>query len=126
MLHDGWSRVDELGFLNRDDIRKVLRNCVAGVVTFLPSPNHIDAQPNKMFDNMSAGIPVIASNFSLWREIIEGNNCGIYVDPLNPKEIAVSIDFFINHPERARQMGENGRLAVQNRYNWSLEEYKLL
>jgi glycosyltransferase involved in cell wall biosynthesis len=126
MLHEGWSRVDELGFLNRYEIRKVLRNSVAGIVTFLSSLNHIDAQPNKMFEYMSAGIPVIASNFSLWKEIIEGNDCGLCVDPKNPKDIADAIDSLFNKPARAREMGQNGLLACRDRYNWAVEEQKLL
>ena len=75
---------------------------------------------------MSAGIPVIASNFPLWRDIIEGNDCGLCVDPLDPKAIAAAIDFLINNPERAQQMGENGQRAVTKYYNWSIEEAKLL
>lgn len=122
----GWQYVDELGFLNREEVSVLLSRCMAGLVTFHPLSNHVSAQPNKMFEYMSAGIPVIASNFPLWREIVEGNDCGLCVDPLDPKAIAQAIDFIINNPERARQMGEDGQRAVQTRYNWGVEEAKLL
>lgn len=122
----GWARVDALGFLSRPQVRDVLGRSVAGIVTFLPEPNHIDAQPNKMFEYMSAGLPVIASNFPLWREIIEGNECGICVDPLDPAAIAAAIDRLVEDPDLARRMGENGRVAVHERYNWGIEERKLL
>lgn len=122
----GWTKIDKLGFLDREAVRLTLSKSIAGIVTFLPLPNHIDAQPNKMFEYMSAGIPVIASNFPLWREIIEGNDCGLCVDPLRPEAIAEAIDFLISHPERAQTMGENGYKAVQQVYNWTIEEAKLL
>lgn len=122
----GWDRVNELGFLSREQVRETLGRSVAGLVTFLPFPNHIDAQPNKMFEYMSAGLPVIASDFPLWREIIEGNDCGICVDPLDPGAIAAAIDRLVDNPDRAREMGENGRRAIEERYNWGAEEKKLL
>ena len=122
----GWSRVNVLGFLDRKQVGEVLGRSAAGIVTFLPEPNHIEAQPNKMFEYMSAGLPVIASNFPLWREIIEGNACGICVDPLDPRAIAAAIDRLVDNPEMARQMGENGRKAVLERYNWDHEEKRLL
>lgn len=121
----GWSKVHELGFLSRDEMRETLGRSVAGLVTFLPFPNHVDAQPNKMFEYMSAGLPVIASDFPLWREIIEGNACGICVDPLDPAAIAAAIDRLVGDPDVARKMGENGRRAVRERYNWAVEEQKL-
>lgn len=124
--YPGWRRVTALGAVTRVGVREVFGRSVAGLVTFLPIPNHIDAQPNKMFEYMSSGIPVIASNFPIWREIIEGNDCGLCVDPLDPKAIAAAIDFMINTPERPRQMGENGKRAVQKKYNWGAEEAKLL
>jgi glycosyltransferase involved in cell wall biosynthesis len=124
--YPGWKFVDEAGWLGRDGIRDVLRNSVAGLVTFYPLPNHIDAQPTKMFEYMSAAVPVIASDFPLWRGIIEGSDCGICVNPQEPQAIAEAIDYLVNNPERARQMGANGWHAVQDRYNWLIEEQKLL
>jgi glycosyltransferase involved in cell wall biosynthesis len=121
----GWQAVNEMGFVDRTGVREVLGRSVAGLVTFLPLPNHIDAQPNKMFEYMSAGIPVIASDFPLWREIIVGNQCGLCVNPMDPAAIARAIDYLMLHPDEARQMGENGRRAVLEKYNWAVEEKKL-
>lgn len=122
---DGWSQVDALGFIGREEVRDLLTQCVGGLVTFLPSPNHMDAQPNKMFEYMSAGVPVVGSHFPLWKEIIEGSQCGLCVDPLNSTAIAEAIDYLVTHPEEAEKMGRNGQKAVQERYNWNIEEKKL-
>lgn len=124
--HAGWLNVDALGFLDRNGVKDLLQYSIGGLVTFLPAPNHIDAQPNKMFEYMSAGVPVIASNFPLWREIIEGHDCGLCVDPLDPTAIAKAIDFLASNPDRAEQMGRNGQKAVQEHFNWGVEERKLL
>jgi glycosyltransferase involved in cell wall biosynthesis len=122
----GWKKTNALGFVDRNRMRDLLGQSIAGLVTFKPLPNHIDAQPNKMFEYMSAGIPVIASNFPLWREIIEVNDCGICIDPLDPTAIAAAIDRLVANPREAQRMGENGRKAVLDRYNWPVEEEKLL
>jgi len=84
------------------------------------------ALPNKIFEYMAAALPIVASNFPLWKEIIEGNHCGICVNPLDPKEIARVIEYLIEHPEEAKKMGENGRKAVLEKYNWENESKKLL
>lgn len=122
----GWAQVDELGFLDRANVRDVLSRSMAGLVTLHPTPAYLDSLPVKMFEYMSAGIPVIASDFPLWREIVEGNDCGICVDPHDPAAIAAAIDFLVDNSDSARRMGENGRRAVQERYNWAVEEKKLL
>ena len=124
--YPAWKRTNELGYLNRPDVRDLLSVSLGGIVTLQPTINYIDSLPVKMFEYMSAGIPVIASNFPLWREIIEGNNCGICVDPLDPIAIAAAIDTLAMDPERARQMGRNGQKAVLEKFNWSAEEKKLV
>ena len=124
-LH-GWKNVEALGFVDRNGVRDVMSRSMTGLVILHPTINYIDSLPVKMFEYMSAGLPVIASNFSLWKEIVEGNKCGICVDPLNPREIAEAIQWMIEHPNEAKAMGENGRRAVEERYNWENEEKKLL
>ena len=124
--HANWHKVSHHGFLGREEVASRLSTSIAGLVTFLGSPNHIEAQPNKMFEYMSAGLPVIASKFPLWREIIEGNDCGICVDPEKPKEIAAAINHLAANPAEAERLGSNGKLAVERVYNWGIEEGKLL
>jgi glycosyltransferase involved in cell wall biosynthesis len=123
--HPGWARVHELGFLDRAGVRAVLQRSAAGVVTFHPLPNHFDALPTKMFEYMASGIPVIASDFPLWREIIEGNQCGLCVDPRDPAAIAAAIDYLLANPALARSMGARGRKAVLEKYNWSIQATRL-
>ncbi|WOD12593.1 glycosyltransferase family 4 protein [Pseudomonas sp. NyZ704] len=122
----GWHKVEEHGFLDRNAVRSIMSRSFAGLVTFLPAPNHVDAQPNKMFEYMSAGIPVIGSHFPLWKEIIEGNNCGICVDPEMPASIAEAISYLAENQQLAKQMGANGRQAVLQKYNWDSEALKLI
>lgn len=122
---DGWKNVNYKGFIDRNDIRKLLNSSIAGLVALHPTKNYLDSLPVKMFEYMSAGIPVIASNFPLWQSIIEDNQCGICVDPLNPDSIASAINWLIQHPIEAEEMGNNGRKAVENIYNWDIEKEKL-
>ncbi|WP_104204265.1 glycosyltransferase family 4 protein [Billgrantia saliphila] len=126
MTYTGWERVEAHGYLDRAGVRRIMASSIAGLVTLHPIINYLDALPVKMFEYMSAGLPVIASDFPLWREIIEGSDCGLCVDPLDPEAIAQAIDFVVANPERAREMGDNGRRAVTERYNWQQEERKLL
>lgn len=122
----GWSSTESKGFQDRTGVKTIMNESFAGLVTLYPTLNYKDALPIKMFEYMSVGLPVISSNIPLWSEIINSNNCGICVDPLKPEEIAKAIDYLYEHPSEAKQMGENGRKAVNEKYNWSIEEKKLL
>lgn len=121
-----WNKVNELGWLGRNEVRQLLNDSMAGLVTLHPIINYLDSLPVKMFEYMAVGIPVIASDFPFWKQIIEGNECGICVDPLSPQSIATAIDYLVSHPEKAKQMGDNGRKAVYEKYNWDNEEKKLI
>jgi len=126
MKMEGWEKVNFLGYVGRNEIKNTLASSVAGLVVLHPTRSYLDSLPVKMFEYMCAGIPVIASDFPLWRSIVNEAQCGVCVDPLKPHEIAKAIDYFINNPDKARVMGEQGRAAVLEKYNWSIEENKLL
>lgn len=121
-----WCRVTHWGQQDRQGVRAVLGRSRVGLVTLHPMANYLESLPIKMFEYMAAGLPVIASDFPLWRTIIEQADCGVCVNPLNPQEIAASIDTLLGDPARAQAMGENGRRAVHERFNWTVEEGKLL
>jgi glycosyltransferase involved in cell wall biosynthesis len=122
----GWQKVNEYGLLNRKGVWGILSRSKIGIVTLHPILNYINALPVKMFEYMQAGIPVIASDFPLWKEIIANNNCGICVNPLNPDEIITAINKILNDNQTLIEMGKNGRKAIQEKYNWQKEEEKLL
>lgn len=122
----GWKQVQQLGYIQRKEVAELLGNCLAGLVVLHPEPNHIHSQPTKMYEYMEAGIPVIASNFPQWRHVLGTHKCGLCVDPLNPQELAAAVQWLADHPTEAKEMGENGRRAVQEYYNWEREEKKLL
>ena len=103
-----------------------MQRSLAGLVTLHPTINYIEALPVKMFEYMSAGVPVIASDFPLWRRVVIESECGLCVDPLDSQSISRAIDFLCENPEQARMMGSNGQLAIKNKYNWQIEERKLL
>ncbi|QKE28148.1 glycosyltransferase, family 1 [Arcobacter acticola] len=123
--YDGWQKVNELGFLDRDGVSKVYCQSKAGLVTLRPIVNYLDALPVKMFEYMAAGLPVISSDIKLWKEIINDAQCGICVNPLDPKEIADAIQYIVTHQKEAEKMGQNGKKAVLEKYNWTVEEKKL-
>lgn len=121
----GWKQVDYLGHLDRRAVAALLGGSRAGVVLFQPAPNHLEAQPNKLFEYMAAELPVIASDFPLWRRIVENAKCGILADPENPRAIAETMKWILAHPAEAEAMGRRGQEAVAHIYNWESEAKKL-
>jgi len=126
MSLEGFKKINYLGWVIPKMIPSYLSQADAGIVCVPPNPNSLESEPNKLFEYMAAGIPVIASNFTLWKEIIEGNNCGVCVNPLEPKDIAEAIKYLIDNPKKAQKMGENGRKAVLEKYNWGIESKKIV
>jgi glycosyltransferase involved in cell wall biosynthesis len=122
----GGDRVRWLGHLDRAGVARVLGSVRTGLVLLDPEERFKVAYPIKMFEYMAAGIPVIASDFPLWRRIITEAGCGLLADPLNPKAIAEAIEYILTHPREAEAMGRLGREAVATKYNWEGERDKLL
>jgi glycosyltransferase involved in cell wall biosynthesis len=122
----GWNRVRSLGYQSRESVARLLGQCRVGLVMLHPTPNYIESYPVKLYEYMAAGLPVIASDFPLWRDIIEEIGCGVLADPMNPESIAEQIQWMLTHPEEAEKMGQRGRSAAIAKFNWDSELPKLL
>lgn len=123
---DGWEHVEFIGWIDRSQIGDVFARGRCGLVVYQPSPNVLDAEPNKFFEILSAGLPLVASDFPIWRSFVEQYGCGLLVDPQDPASIADAIEFLLAHPVEAEAMGLRGRAAIENSYNWNKDCSNLL
>ena len=121
-----WSKVNYYGHIDRGEVAKLLARSTAGIVVLREAENHLHALPTKLFEYLSAGVPIIASNFPGWREIVDSNQCGVCVEPGNVEQMADAMQRLVDDRDLSQQMGDRGRAAVESRYNWSGEEEKLL
>jgi glycosyltransferase involved in cell wall biosynthesis len=120
------SRFKYLGLLPYEAIPPLLRDAAAGLLCFRPTPNNVLGTPNKLFEYMSAGIPVIASDFPFIRKVVSEADCGLLVRPEDVEEIASAMKRILQDPNGTARCGRNGLQAVRERYNWQMEEQKLL
>lgn len=122
----GWQQVEFFGWADRAQVADILGSVRAGLTILHPTPKYLDAYPTKMFEYMSAGLPVIVSDFPLWRRIVDDAGCGLPVDPLDPQAVAGAMQWILDHPDEAEAMGRRGREAVEKDYNWETEARKLV
>jgi len=114
------------GVLSKDDVVQFYGKATIGVVTYLPTGNSMAGLPNKLLECMSAALPVVFSGFPVYREVAGESGAGIAVDPENDVQIADAFERLIRDPASAREMGDRGFEAVQQRFNWEAEWPKLL
>ncbi len=115
------------GYLPYREMYETLREGSVGLLVFQPDYyNAYIGLPNKLFDYMLCGLPVVASDFPEIRKVVGEAGCGMLVDPTDPDAIAGAIIYLLENPDEARKMGENGRKAVEERYNWGEMEKRLL
>jgi glycosyltransferase involved in cell wall biosynthesis len=114
------------GILSRSKAQLLQHQSSIGIVTYLPTPNSVAGLPNKLMECMSLGLPIVCSDFPVYREVAGTTGAGILVDPTVPEEIANAIESLVRDPVRAHQMGEAGKAAVRDQLNWRVQSKKLL
>lgn len=122
----GWNNVDFRGLVAPDEVAEIQKGSFAGIALNDYVANvgfKLGSLGNtKLFEYMMSGIPVICTDFILWKEIINKYQCGLCVNPSDVNAIRQAIIYLHQHPEEAKQMGNNGRKAVQESYNWDTQE----
>jgi glycosyltransferase involved in cell wall biosynthesis len=117
--------VQFIGRMRSIDAWKLAAQCHIGLATVLPLPNYVESYPTKLFEYMAIGVPVIASNFELYKNVVETVGCGICVDPEDPEQIAGAIETILDNPQMASEMSKRGQNAARVRFRWDVEADKL-
>lgn len=113
------------GWASRDEVGTILGEVRGGLVVLKPVEHEMLTLPIKLFEYMAAGLPVVSSDFPVWRTIVDDAKCGLLVDPLNPAAIATGMQWLLDNPDEAADMGRRGRAAVESKYNWAPEAQRL-
>ena len=127
---DGWKYVNYHGVIPRRGENKIYSSASIGMCLLdyiAQCKGTIGNLSNtKFFEYMQMGLPVVCTDFKLWKEIVEEEECGVCVNPRNVEEIMKAIGFLLDNPSIAKKMAMNGQQAVLRKYNWGTEEKKLL
>lgn len=109
------------GRVSQKALKLLFRKCTIGIVVLDYRLNlgyyKGSFGPNKIFEYMEAGLPIICTNYKIWNDIIKKYNCGICVEPNNVEQLKQAIYFLENNKEKAYEMGMNGMRAVREEYN---------
>ena len=75
---------------------------------------------------MALNLPVITSDLPLYQKVIESNKCGFCISPFDASALFGVLEWLISNPAEAQAMGQNGRRAAMQQYNWDSEEKAIL
>lgn len=122
----GWKNVEYLGVVPHAEIWSILQRSCAGMLFLHPVQNYIESLPTKMYEYMAVGLPVLASNYAGWPDVVKQNAIGITCNPADPRSIAAAMQQIMDQPDAAEAMGRRARKVVLEKYRWENEAPKLI
>lgn len=109
-----------LGRFSMEDTSEIVNISDVSIVSFKDLPILYTNSPNKLFDSLSAGKPIIVNSAGWTKDLVEEFNCGLYANPNNPADLVDKIKFLQKHPETVEKMGTNSRSLAENVYDKSI------
>lgn len=105
------------GRIDHEEMAAALAEARIGISPLQAIPKFLLNIPVKIFEYWACGLPVIASDLPSIRPFFRNTRAGILFPPTDAHELARSIEWMLDHPEAAAEMGRQGRLAVAKRFN---------
>jgi glycosyltransferase involved in cell wall biosynthesis len=125
--HGVADRVHVLPPVATKDVVAAAAGATIGVAPIIPdTPNNAASMPNKLFQYLAAGLPVVVSDLPQLRAVVAESGAGIAVDTREPRNIAAAIAELLADPARLAERGRLARSAVEERYGWPLAARELL
>ncbi|MDN3514720.1 MAG: glycosyltransferase [Candidatus Brocadia sp.] len=121
---EGWEHTKYLGVVSLHNVYRYMKGASIGVATLYPVKNYLTSLPVKTFEYMTCKLPMVISNFPYWEEIFK--KCALFVNPEDPEDIADKLNYLLGNRHLMKELGENGRRLIENKYSWEMEITKLL
>lgn len=102
------------------DLAGILNLCDLSLVTFTNFPILYTNSPNKLFDSISAGLPVVVNSPGWTKDLVDRKDCGYYVDPDNPTELVELYKKLITDKSEIVFKGQNARKLAENEFDKSI------
>lgn len=118
-------KIHFMGWVDKDGISGFLAECDVGLVPHAATAHTNTTVPNKLFDYMAFARPVLASNTKPVERIIRASCCGLVYRHDDPEDFVKKLMQLVEPNARAL-LGANGRKAVEERYNWSVDSRCLM
>lgn len=124
---EAYCMVDYRGYCTQKEIDEIYSKCMIGVTSLLQSGQYyvVDNISTKTYEYMQKKMPVIINDSPYVKKMLEKYGFGICVNFSNVDDIVEAINYIKNNPKIAQKMGEEGRKAIVEEYNWQNEELKL-
>jgi len=106
-----------LGQMPKKAITPWLSNCVGTLFTTLNNKVQNTSSPNKIFDSFAASKPVIQTTEGWLKDLFIENNCGINVNPNNPREMADAMIKYVKDEKLAIQHGLNAKFLAETKFS---------
>ncbi|MBC1402847.1 glycosyltransferase family 4 protein [Listeria booriae] len=124
--HSLASNVERLGRIPNVEINRHMATATIGLCLLKPIPNYMESMATKMFEYMSAELPMIVSDFPMWSDLMKETKSGLSLNPLDTEEVTEAIELLLENKILRQKMGANGRRHYEKTYNWTEEGEKLL
>ncbi len=113
------------GSLPPEKAWRLIAKSHVGLAVLNPIPNYIGSYPTKMFEYLALGMPVITSDFELYKPIIERHQVGFCIDPLSDTEFEKALVLMMNEPKLRADMSVRAGVLLDGQYSWADEYMKL-
>lgn len=115
-----------LGRFNMEDTSEIVNLSDVSMVSFKDLPILYTNSPNKFFDSLSAGKPIIVNSAGWTKNIVEEYNCGYYVNPNHPQELVDKIIYLRENPDKLKSLGKNARKLAELKFDKSILTRKFI
>lgn len=105
--------VEYAGVVTPDLVPGVIERMDAGLVLLEGLPNYRESIPTKLIEYMASGIPFIATDFPSWRDLVQRDDVGEFVNPSDISSVREAVVALAENRARAREMGARGRRVFE-------------